>query len=94
MNSGDERSGTVSVKCRGLTIIIKSGEVTSDYIEDSKVVQGTTSLWCQYEPTSLTMLSGTELATSPTPIVITDPEDAELGALRKLKERVMEVRTS
>jgi hypothetical protein len=40
------------------------------------------------------MLSGTELATSPTPIVITDPEDAELGALRKLKERVMEVRTS
>ena len=40
------------------------------------------------------MLSGAELGALPTPTVITDLENVELGALHKLIVRVMEVRTS
>ena len=40
------------------------------------------------------MLSGTELGALPMPTVITDLEDAELGALHKLMAKVMDVKTS
>ena len=40
------------------------------------------------------MLRGAEFGAFPTPTVITNLEDAKLGALRKLMVRVMEVRTS
>ena len=40
------------------------------------------------------MLSGVELGAFPTPTVIIDLENVDLGALQKLMVRVMEVRTS
>ena len=38
------------------------------------------------------MLNGAELGALPMPTVITDMENAKLGALRKLMVRVMEVK--
>ena len=93
MKSGNEIPRFVSMKCAGQTISVKSGEVTSDYIEDLKVVHGTTSLRLQYDPTSLTILSGIELGDFPMPVAITNLGDAQLGALCKLMARIMEVRT-
>ena len=40
------------------------------------------------------MLRGVELGAFPTPIVIIDLEDVDLGALCELMVRVMEVKTS